>query len=146
MIYLTERTEIAKFFNEHPVIRINAETPKEAGTFKGELVKVLTPSKSHPTLYCTGYLYHFTEGGKDSFSIISGGAIISGSFGYQDVLECYEKNHAPTVTEGDTVGVLEDFPNKKQCRIRVMTVEGSKTMVMHGTCYLKDFDEAYDEE
>ena len=142
MKFLTDRTEIAKFFNENPVIRINAETPHDAdrNSYKGELVKVLTPTKNHPDLFDTGHLYHYKENGKDSFVIIGGGAILSGSFGYNDVLERYEWNHAPVISEGCTVGVLEDFPSKQECRIRVMKATGCGGMRMYSTCYLKDVE------
>lgn len=141
MKYLTERTEIAKFFNQNPVIRIDAEKSYDEGTtFKGELVKVLAPTKNHPDLFDTGHLHHYTENGKDSFVIIGGGSMLSGSFGYDDVMERYEWNHAPVISEDCIVGVLEDFPSKKQCRIRVMKSTGCGGMVMYGTCYLKDVE------
>ena len=140
MKYLTERTEIAKFFNENPVIRINAEKPEEGYEyiFKGELVKVQTPSKNHPTLFTMGTM--IWDSLTDRFYVMSGGACISSDFVYADVMERFEWNHAPIVAEGDVVGILEDYPTKKQCRIRVMQAIRCNSLYSE-VCVFKDLVE-----
>ena len=122
MKYVTDRTEVAEFFNSKPVIRIDMEKPAQGyeTIFHGEKVKVMTPSTYHPDLWVVGTMTYYKD--EDKFCVTSTGAMLSASFGYDDVMERYTWNHAPIVSKDMEVGILEDFPSKKQCRIRVMKV------------------------
>ncbi len=123
MKFITERTQIAQFFNSKPVIKIDMEKPVEGyeTIFKGEEVKVMTPSTCHPDLFCVGTMTYSAENKK--FYVSSAGSMLKGSFGYDDVMELLTWNHAPVVSKDMEVGILEDFPSKKECRIRVMKVK-----------------------
>lgn len=74
---------------------------------------------------------------ENRFYIANDGCCISNSFGYTDVIEGYERNRAPLLKEGMVLAVLEDYPSKKQCRVRIMEV--SKTNLMCSeVCELTD--------
>ena len=65
--------------------------------------------------------------------------MLADRFGYSDVMELYERNHAPTVAEGDVVGIIEDYSKQEQCRIRVMKVVNCNIMY-YEACTFEDVE------
>ena len=140
MKYITERTEIAKFFREHKIIKINMDVHADGydTLFEGEKVEVAVKSKcGKSNLYVLGKLMYCSDIKK--FYVSSSGTMLTNSFGYSDVMELYERNHAPTVAEGDIVGILEDYKNQSQCRIRVMKVTDCNIMY-YEACVFEDIE------
>jgi hypothetical protein len=140
MKYITERTEIAKFFREHKIIKINMDVHADGydTLFEGEKVEVAVKSScGKSNMYVLGKLMYCSDIKK--FYVSSGGTMLTNSFGYSDVMELYERNHAPTVAEGDIVGILEDYKNQSQCRIRVMKVKDCNIMY-YEACVFEDVE------
>lgn len=119
---LNDRQEIAYAMNfgRYPVLRIDMETPAAGfdDYYKGDLVKVMTPSKTHPDLYATGRLY--CENGK--IGVLTHATCLHDSFGYSDVIEQLEIAQAPVLHAGETVVLIEDYPNQRWCMVRMMKV------------------------
>ena len=125
MKYLTNRQEIAYAMNfgRYPVVRINLETcpPGYDNYYKGDLVKVMAPSKRHPDMYCTGRLYlERYENGKEQIGVLTDSTCLHDSFGYSDVMERLEIAQAPVLHAGDTVVLIEDYPKRRMCKVRMM--------------------------
>lgn len=139
MKYITEKTEIAEAFRTLPIIKIDMQNHVKGydTLYEGEKVKVAVETKNHGTLYVTEKIHYCADNKK--FYVPNYGAMITDSFGYDDVMELYENNHAPTVTNETKVGILEVYPNAKQCRIRVMTVKYCNLMTMEA-CVFEDVE------
>lgn len=139
MKYLKEKTEIVKFMNTHQCIRINLETP-EVGydtIFKGDLVKLICPTKSHPDLTLTGELTYYSK--EDKFYVSNAGAMLKASFGYSDVMDKLKEAQAPVLKEGDLIAVVCDYPKDKQCSVRVMKATRINSMYFE-SCVLEDVE------
>ena len=125
MKYLTDRKEIAYAMNfgRYPVVRINLETCPSGyeNYYKGDLVKVMAPTKRHPDLYCTGRLYLERYGiGKEKIGVLTDSICLHDSFGYSDVMEMLEIAQAPVLHAGDIVVLIEEYPKTRMCKVRMM--------------------------
>lgn len=140
MKYITEKTEIAKFFREHKILKISMDTHAEGYNtlFEGEQVEVAVKSRcSNSNMYVLGKLMYCSDNKK--FYVSSDGAMLTDSFGYSDIMKLYERNHAPTVAEGEVVGIIEDYKKQGQCRIRVMKVVNCNIMY-YEACTFEDIE------
>lgn len=140
MKYLTDRHEIAKAMNfgKYPVLHINVETPEKGyeGFYVGDEVKVMTPSKRYPDLYATGKLYW--ENGR--YGVLTHGTMLTSSFGYYDVMKRMKIAQAPVLHAGEQVVVIEDFPERKQCRVHMMKVSDHVDGFVYPCCTLEEID------
>lgn len=139
MRFITDREQIASYFRTHAIIKIDMENHIDGYStlFEGEKVQVLVPTKNHGTLEVVGKMMYNAEDKK--FFVLSGGTLLSGTFGYDEVMELCEKNHAPTVSNDLEVGILEVYPHRRECRIRVGTVKNCNTMYYHA-CEFTDVE------
>lgn len=141
MKYLKNRQEVAKAMNfgKYPVLRINRETPKEGykDYFVGDLVKVMTPSKSHPDLYATGTLY-WSEG---KYGVMTDCTCLHDDFGYYDVKEMLARAQDPVLHAGETVVVVEDYPNLRSCTVHMMKVSDHVNGFVYPCCTLVEIPE-----
>ena len=139
MKYIIGKAEVTEAFRTLPIIKIDMQNHVEGydTLYAGEKVKVAVETKNHGTLYVTEKIHYCADIKK--FYVQNYGAMITNSFDYDDVMELYEKNHAPTVMNGTKVGILEVYPNAKQCRIRVMTVKYCNLMTMEA-CVFEDVE------
>ena len=137
MKYITDRKAIAKAFASLPIIKIDMENHIDGydTLFEGEKVKVKMSRDTYVNV--VGNIIYSAESKK--FYVQNCGAMLSGSFSYSDVMELYEKNHAPTVAEDVEVGILEVYPKAKQCRIRVMKTKYCNLMTMEA-CVFEDVE------
>ena len=144
MKYLIDRQEIAYAMNfgRFPVVKINLETPKDGfgDYFKGDLVKVMTPTKSHPDHYATGKLY--CENGK--FGVLTDVTALHDRFGYSDVMEQLEIAQAPVLNAGETVVLIEDYPNQRMCKVRMMKVSDHVNSHVYPCATLEDVPDTFD--
>ena len=140
MKYLTGRHEIAMAMNfgKYPVLHINVETPEKGyeGFYVGDEVKVMTPSKRYPDLYATGKLYW--ENGR--YGVLTHGTMLTSSFGYHDVMERMKIAQAPVLHAGEQVVDIEDFPERKQCRVHMMKVSDHVNGFVYPCCTLEEID------
>lgn len=139
MKYITDKKEIASFFNSHAVIKINMETHIDGyeTLYEGENVCVKVPTKNHGELTVFGRFTYSKE--NNEFYVQNCGTMIKESFGYDDVLEAYERNHAPEVREDDIVGILCDFPKQKICQLVVKRVKRCNLMY-YSACTFEDVE------
>lgn len=140
-MYLTDRQEIAKAMNfwKYPVLRINMEKPDRGydGYFVGDKVEVITPSEKYPGSRERGNLY-FCDG---KFAISSEGACLHADFGYSDVIENLEWAQAPKLKAGQTVVIIEDWPNAKRCRVHMMQLPERIDKFTTPCCTLEEIEE-----
>ena len=144
MKYITDRQEIAYAMNfgRFPVLKINLETCKDGydDYYEGDYVKVMTPRNGYPDMYSTGNLY-LSEG---RFGVLTEGACLSGSFGYTDVMEMTKVAQAPVLHAGETVVLIEDFPKKRTCRVRMMKVSDRVDPFVYPCATLEDVPDDFD--
>jgi len=140
MKYLTDRTEIAMAMNfgKYPVIRIDRETPKDGYNdfYEGDQIKVLTPKPGYPDSYATGKIY-YSEG---KYGVMTDASCLHASFGYADVLEMIENAQAPVVKAGQEVVLIEDYPERRTCCVRIMKVSDRVDSHVYPCATLEDVD------
>lgn len=139
MKYITDKAEITEAFKTLPIIKIDMQMHIEGydTIYEGEKVKVAVQTKNHGTLHVTEKIHYSEESKK--FYVPNYGSMLTNSFGYSDVMELYEKNHAPTVAEGTVVGILEVYPISEQCRIRLMKATRCNLMYTEA-CVFEDVE------
>ncbi len=144
MKYITDRRDIAQAMNfgRFPVVRINLETCCHGydDFYKGDLVKVMTPSKRYPHAYRTGKLY-YSEG---RFGVLTDSTCLHDCFGYSDVMEQLEIAQAPVLHAGETVILIEDYPCIRVCRVRIMRVSDHVEPNVYPCATLQDVPDDYD--
>lgn len=123
MKYLTDRQEIAKAMNfgKYPVLVLNRENHKgfeDTDYCVGQKVKVAYDNPRYEGMTTQGNIY--LENGK--IAISGDSACLTARFGYSDVMEAAEWANAPTIHKGQTVVVVEQWPSKKLCAVRMMKV------------------------
>lgn len=147
MKFLTERTEIAKAinFSKYPVLHINLENRPYADIREGSTYAVgcrVRVAWDHKNPEYEGMTTHgnlYTENGR--YAISSEGGCLHADFGYHDVIEMQEEARAPVVHRGQKVIVVEDWPSKKMCRVRMMQVPDRIDILCMTVCTLKDVEE-----
>ena len=143
MKFITERHEVALTLNfgKYPVLHINRENrPYESSTYaRGDRCRVAWDSadKRYEGMTTHGQLY-FDDG---KYCISGEGAMLSAEFGYFDVMEMVREANAPVVHRGQTVVVVEDWPSKKTCRVRMMRVPDHISIHCMTVAVLEDLDE-----
>lgn len=141
MKYLTDRQQIAVAMNfgKYPVLHIDRETPEEGykDYFVGDQVKVLTPRVGYPDMYCTGKLYW--EYGR--YGVLTDGTMLSGSFGYSDVMRMLKNAQAPVIKAGQKVIVVEDFPIARKVAVHMMKVSDRVDGFVYPCCTLEEIEE-----
>ncbi len=146
MKYLNDRQEIAYVMNSgrFPVIRINLETAKQGydGLYIGDLVKILTPTKTHH-LYVVGNVF-YSRGSGGKFYVLSKGKGLKDSFGYSDVMKMLKSSQAPVISADDVVILIEDYPKIKLCKVRVMKLGKYPSAFMSPCATLEDVPDDYD--
>jgi len=125
MIYLTDRHEIAKAINfgKHPVLYLNRENHKgftNTDYAVGCRVRVAWDHKDPRYAGMTTHGNLYIENGR--LAISSEGGCLHADFGYRDVIEMQEEARAVVVHKSQTVVVVEDWPSKKVCTVRMMKV------------------------
>ena len=128
MKYLTDRTEIAEAINfgKYPVLTLNRENRPNADICPdsdyatGCRVRVAWDRKEPRYAGMTTHGEIYIDKGK--IKISGEGACLSSSFGYTDVMEMAAEANTPIVHAGQTVVVVEDFPSRKSCTVRMMKV------------------------
>lgn len=146
MKYLTDRHEIAKAMNfgKHPVLYINmenrpfAELNPDSDYAVGCRVRVHWDSNKpgYQDMYSNGQIYH--SGGE--IKIGSEGACLKADFCREDVIAMYHLANIPMIHKGDTVVVVEDYPGKKMCKVRVMKMPDRFDRFCQTMCALEDID------
>jgi hypothetical protein len=140
MKYLTDRQEIARAMNfgRYPVIRIDMENhiPGYDGLFKGDPVKVMTPTSRYPDLYETGTLMYYDH----AYYIRTDCACLSDDFGYQDVMDMLRIAQAPVIHAGDTVIIIEDHPKKRLCKVHMMKAGDRVDVNVSPCCTFEEID------
>ena len=125
MRYLTDRQEIAEAMNfgKYPVLTLNRENrPFEDNDFsEGCGVRLAWDRKDsrYEGMTSSGNLYR-DENGK--MGISGGGAHLKESFGYMDVMEMADRANWPVIHRGQEVVVVEEWPSKRECTVRLMKV------------------------
>ncbi len=144
MKYLKDRHEIAYAMNfgKYPVIRINKETCKDGydDFYEGDLVKVMAPSKNYPDMYATGNLY-YSQG---RYGVMTDAACLSADFGYRDVIEDMHRAQAPVLHAGETVVLIEDYPIRRTCCVRMMKVSDHVDLFVYPCATLVDVPDDFD--
>ena len=124
MKFLTERTEIAKAINfgKYPVLYINLENRKYEGSdyAVGCRVRVAWDHKDKRYEGMTTHGNLYIENGR--YGISAEGGCLHADFGYHDVIKMKDEAAAVVVHKCQEVVVVEDWPSKKQCRVRMMKV------------------------
>ncbi len=147
MKYITNRQEIAYAMNfgRFPVVRINLESSKAGyeGLYEGDLVKVLTPTKSHPDLYAIGRVYYSTDS-VSKFYISNDNIGLHDSFDYSDVIEMLNGAQAPVLRAGCTIVLIEDYPHKRMCKVRMMKVSERVYTSSYPCATLEDVPDNFD--
>lgn len=128
MKFITDRHEIGKVLNfgKYPVLTINLEN-KPAASYApdsdyavGCKVRVAwdhnDPRYEGMTENCT----LFIEDGR--YDLSGRWGCLHESFGRQDILEDAEWAMTQVVHKGQEVVLIEDWPSKGQCRVRMMKV------------------------
>ena len=143
MKYLKDRTEIAYAMNfgKYPVVKINMEESKDGydNMYVGDLVKVMTPTATHPDLYATGQLY-CTNG---KYEVMTDAVVLEAGFGYCSVMENLSIAQAPVFKAGETVIVVEDYPISKRCKVRVMRVSQKVNPHVYPCATLEDVEDDF---
>ena len=145
MKYLTDRREIAEAMNfgKHPVIRIDLETEMEGypGCFEGDIVKVGSPNQRYPENYIRGSVKSFPED-RGKYAIMPDNDCLHSGFGYSDVIEELRYAQAQMLHAGETVVVVEDYPQRRACKVRMMKVSDRVRDFVYPACYLEDAEES----
>lgn len=63
-------------------------------------------------MYCEGKL-----------EIGGSGSVLTSCFGYSDVMQMAQNANAPIVKANQEVIVIQEYPSKKQCSVRLMKVD-----------------------
>ena len=142
--YLTDRKEIALALNfgKYPVLRIDVETEMKGypNCYKGDLVRVSSANSVNPEHCIRATLESFPEdGGK--YAIMPASVCLHSDFGYSDVIEEMRYAQAPLIRAGETVVVIEDYPQRKKCKVHMMKVSDSVRDHVFPTCYLEELPE-----
>ena len=150
MKYLTDRTEIAKAINfgKYPVLTLNRENQPYKDLYEdteysdyavGCRVRVAWDSKDPRYKGMTTHGKIYIEKGK--IRISGEGACLSSIFGYTDVMEMAAEANTPIVHAGQTVVVVEEFPSKKCCTVRLMKVSDRIDIHCTTVATLNDIEE-----
>lgn len=135
--YLTERTEIATKINldRIPVLRINVETCYQNYNdfYVGDDVRIGYGDRG---LYTQGHIYK--EG--NHYEISNNCTCLTNSFGYSDIEDMVKWSNTPMLSAGQTVIVIEDYPNAKQCKAREMRVSNRIDPHCMTVCRLEDIE------
>lgn len=128
MRFLTDRHEIAKAINfgKYPVLTLNrenrpfADIAPDSDFAKGCRVRVAWDHKDsrYEGMTTNGNIY--IEDGR--IAISNDSTMIKASFGYSDIMEMANEANTPIVHRGQEVVVIEEWPSKKECRVRMMKV------------------------
>jgi len=122
-MYLTTRRQIAMAMNfgKYPVLYIDREDHhgfEDSDFAKGCDVRMkLGDGRFH-----NGYLI-FSEG---KYMIQSEMICLDGSFGRYSVMEMYKNANAPLVWRDTPVIIVEDYPKREECAVRVMYLPDKK--------------------
>lgn len=147
MKYLTNRTEIAEAINfgKYPVLTLNrenrpfADVKPDSDYATGCRVRVAWDRKEprYAGMATHGNIY--IENGK--IRISGEGACLTNRFGYLDVMEMVSEANAPVVHAGQTVVVVEDYPSKQSCTVRMMKVSDRIDIHCMTVATLEDIEE-----
>ena len=126
-MYITDRKEIGKAINfgKYPVLFINRENrpyPEYVGDYSIGCKVRVAYDHGYEGMTTRGNLFFSNENGKDELAISSRGSMLKASFGRSDVLNAVEWAQSPVVQKGQTVVVVEDWPSKGRCTVRMMKV------------------------
>ena len=125
MRYLTDRHEIAEAMNfgKYPVLTLNRENREYENSIFAEGCNVrLAWDSENPRfkgLHSDGIVYIDDDG---RIGILGGGSCIKASFGYSDVMKMAERANWPVIHKGQEVVLVEEWPSKKECTVRLMKV------------------------
>ena len=150
MKFLTDRQEIARAMNfgKYPVLYLNYENrPYADSTYDGDYAVGcrVKCAWNHPNPRYAGMTTHgklYTENGR--IKISGEGGCLHADFGYHDVIEMQEEARVPIVNAGQTVIVVEDWPSRKNCRVRVMKIGDYVDTNCMVACSLHDVEEAFE--
>ncbi len=144
MKYLTERSQIAKAMNfgKYPVVRINLETPKAGldDCFLGDSVLVAQSHTEERADHIRCQIHKFGDE-PYRYTLMPEAICLDASFGYHDVIEMLEWAQAPVIYAGEKVIVIEDYPQKKTCRVHLMKVSDKVKKFVYPTAYLEECEE-----
>ncbi len=142
--FLTDRKEIAEAMNfgKHPVLRIDLETPKAGwdDMYVGDKVRIAPKKPRWEGHVIRGTIHKFSDE-PERYSIMPSSVYLKDSFGYSDVIERLAWAQAPLIHAGETVVVIEDFPNDKSCTVHMMKVSDTIGEHVFPTCYLEEIKE-----
>ena len=145
MKYLTDRTEIAMAinFDKYPVLYLNRENRPfakdmpESDYAVGCRVRVAWDSKESRYEGMTTHGNLYIEDGR--LAINREGSMLTASFGYHDVIKMQaEARNAVIVHRGQEVVVVEDWPSKKTCTVRMMKVSDRIDIHCSTVAHLED--------
>lgn len=146
MRFLTDRTEIAEAMNfgKYPVLVLNrenrpmADVVPESDYAVGCRVKVAWDNKDPRYEGMTTHGELYIENGK--LHISGEGACLKAGFGYSDVIKMAAEANVPIIHKGQTVVVVEDYPSKKHCTVRLMKVSDRIDIHCSRVASLEDID------
>ena len=147
MKYLTDRHEIAMAMNfgKYPVLHINLENRPfsdirpDSDYATGDTVRVDWGEKQgsrYEGMATRGELY--IENGR--YGIGYHGCCLHKAFGYTDVIEDMHNAQTPLVRAGQEVVLVEDWPSKKECTVRMMKISDRIDKNCQTVCTLEDVD------
>lgn len=122
MKYLTDRQEIAMAMNfgQNPVLTINMEDRQYEGSdfALGCKFRVAWDDSRSQFKDMSSRCNLCVENGE--LFAFGHGACIHSDFGRSDVLEMAEWAQAPLIHKGQQVIVIQDYPSRRKCLVRVM--------------------------
>lgn len=143
MKYLKNREEIAKAMNfgKHPVLYINMEDRKyeDSDYTVGCRVRVAWDHRDprYKDMYSTGNLYY--QDGR--FELSNDNGCLHADFGRSDVIEMYLTANTPMIHKGDTVVIVQDYPQQGLCKVRMMKMPDYINSFCQTISVLKDIGE-----
>lgn len=151
MKYLTDRHEIAMAMNfgTYPVLHLNRENRPYADMGSGDYAKgcrVRVAWDSNDPKY-KGMTTHgdlYIENGR--LAISAEGGCLSADFGYTDVMQSVQEANAVVVHRGQAVVVVEDWPSKRQCTVRMMKVSDRIDIHCMTVTHLEDIEEGAEDQ
>lgn len=144
--YLTDRQEIAKAINfgKYPVLTLNRQNDPlndccpDSDYSVGCRVRVAwdRKDKRYEGMATSGNIY--IEDGK--IAISNDACCLSSRFGYSDVIKMATEANTPIVHAGQTVVVVEDWPNNKVCTVRMMKISDRIDIHCMTVAHLEDIE------
>lgn len=147
MKYLTDRHEIGEALNfgKYPVLTLNRENnpcsdiAPNSDYAVGCRVRVAWDKKDSRYAGMTTKGEIYIENGR--IAISQGASTLKASFGYKDVMEDVAWANAPVVHKGQEVVLVEEWPSKKQCTVRIMKVHDSINIHCETVAVLDEIEE-----